>query len=149
MIRTKVGVAAGLLLALSAATACTTSRSEVPAGRSPGPALAVERFLQAANANELETMMELFGTSNRTIEQLDGRSMAERRMHLLSSLLRHDDFAIRGQRSVPGRLYDAATVDVDLQKGARTLRVPFTVVRRSGGGWIIEQVDVEAITNPS
>jgi hypothetical protein len=145
MIRTTRWLAGGLALALAA---CGGGRTgEVPAGRSPGPALVVERYLQAANANDLDTMMELFGTADQTIDQLDGRAMAERRMYVLASLLRHDDFAFRSQQSMPGRTSEAALVRVSLVKGGETVIVPFTVVRRKGGGWIIEQVDVEPLTS--
>jgi hypothetical protein len=135
------------LAVVLALTACGGGRSgDAPAGRSPGPTLVVERYLQAANANDLETMMELFGTADQTIEQLDGRAMAERRMYVLASLLRHDDFSFRSQQSLPGRSSQAALVQVSLVKGSETVVVPFTVVRRRNGGWIIEQVDVEPLT---
>jgi hypothetical protein len=110
-------------------------------GSSPGPALTVERFLQAANTNDWSTMSRLFGTSDKTIDELDGSSQAQRRMQLLSSLLRHDDFAFRGQRQVPGRLQDATELMVQLRQGTRQVDVPFRVVRRKGGGWIIEWID--------
>ncbi len=116
------------------------------AGEAPGPGLVVERFLQAANANDLATMVELFGTREKTIVQLDGRERAERRMYLLASLLRHDDFTILGRRTVPGRSEDATQLLVQLKKGDRTVVVPHLVVRRADGGWIIEKIDVEQIT---
>lgn len=118
-----------------------------PAALAPGPALTVERFLQAANVNDLETMTELFGTRDRTIVELDGRSKAEQRMYVLASVLRHDDFAFRGQRAVPGRMNDATELLVELTRADRTAVVPHLVVRRSDGGWIIENIDVTPITN--
>ncbi|MEJ2503971.1 MAG: hypothetical protein P8177_11780 [Gemmatimonadota bacterium] len=144
MRRATLWLAVGLVLALAS---CGGGRNtDAPAGQSPGPALVVERYLQAANANDLDTMMELFGTADRTIDELDGRAMAERRMYVLASLLRHDDFSFRSQQSLPGRSGEAALLRVDLVQGGETVTVPFTVVRRRGGGWIIEQVDVEPLT---
>lgn len=137
-----------LLGLMVAAAACTTTHQDItPASDSPGPALVVERFLQASNANDLETMGQLFGTSDRTIVELDGQTQAEERMYILASLLRHDDWAIQGQRAVPGRMLDATELLVRIERGARTAVVPFLVVRRSRGGWIIERIDVEPLTS--
>lgn len=134
------------ILFLVAACGGRGGASPTPAARSPGPALVVERFLAAANANELETMTQLFGTADRTIVELEGRTRAEQRMYVLASLLRHNDWTIRGQRTVPGRMLDATELLVELQKPERTVVVPLLVVRRDGGGWIIEQIDVEELT---
>jgi hypothetical protein len=133
-----------LVLPVVVLAACG-SRTAVPAMDSPGPALVVERFLQAANSNDLHTMTQLFGTARGTIDQLEPRERAERRMQVLASLLRHDDYTVQGQRAVPGRLQDATELLIQFQMGDRTVLVPHLVVRR-GNGWIIERVDVEALT---
>lgn len=121
---------------------------QTPAGQSPGPALALERFLRAANVNDLEVMTQLFGTTDRTIVAMEGETMAERRMMVLASLLRHDDWSIQGQRAVPGRIDDATELLVSLSQGDRTVDVPFLVVRTDDGGWIIERISVEPLTAP-
>lgn len=140
-----VYVLLGLFLA---ATACSSRQQGggTPASESPGPALLVERFLQAANANDLETMSQLFGTRDRTIVQLDGQTQAEERMYVLASLLRHDDWSIQGQRTVPGRMMDATELLVEIRRGDARAVTPILVVRRSRGGWIIERIDVEPLT---
>ncbi|MFP4622785.1 MAG: hypothetical protein ACLFRX_01270 [Gemmatimonadota bacterium] len=148
MKRTTIGYLVLLLVWLAACGGAREPASvrgqDVPG--SPGPGLAVERFLQAANTNDLVTMMQLFGTAERTIDQLDGRSQAERRMYVLASLQRHDDYSILGQRPVPGRLNEAVEVQVRLHRRDDSVVVPYTVVRRESGGWIIEKVDVEPLT---
>lgn len=111
----------------------------------PGPSLVVERFLQAANANDLNTMIQLFGTSDRRIDQLESVAKAQRRMYALASMLRHDDFQIQGQQIVPGRMSEAAEVRVRIRRGDIVTAVSHVVVRRRGGGWIIEWVDTEAL----
>jgi hypothetical protein len=133
-----------LLLPLVVLAACGSS-PQVPAMQSPGPALVVERFLQAANSNDLYTMTQLFGTARGTIDQLEPRERAERRMQVLASLLRHEDYSIQGQRAVPGRLNNATELLIEFKMGDRTVVVPHLVVRR-GSGWIIERIDVEALT---
>lgn len=142
-----------LVAALLAAMAgCGSSQAEpqrVSPSSSPGPALAVERFLQAANGNDLETMMELFGTANRTIAEIDGQSRAERRMHVLATLLHHDDFAILSQQGVAGRLGEATQLQVELTRDGKSVVVPHLVVRRRSGGWVIEKIDIEKLTQSS
>ncbi|MDX1673449.1 MAG: hypothetical protein R3314_01510 [Longimicrobiales bacterium] len=123
-----------------------SGQARTPAAESPGPALVVERFLRAANANDLQTMTQLFGTANRTIVQLDGKTRAEERMYVLASILRHRDWSIVGQQTVPGRMLDATELLVRIQKQEREAVVPFLVVRRDEGGWIIERVDIEPLT---
>ena len=128
------------------AAACSSGGGGVPAVGSPGPALVVERFLQAANANDLATMTQLFGTRDRTIDELDGRQKAEQRMYVLATLLRHDDYRILGQEAVPGRLRNATELQVRLRQGNREVVVPYVVVRKENGGWIIERIDIEQLT---
>ena len=138
----------GTLLAAVLLAGCGSGGAQAPpAAASPGPVLVVERFLQAANANDLETMAELFGTRERTIVELEGRSMAEQRMHVLASLLRHDDFVVRGQENVPGRIQDATRLMVELEQDGGRVVVPHLVVRTTDGGWIIEKIDVERLTH--
>ncbi|HUG41551.1 MAG TPA: hypothetical protein VMM12_13770 [Longimicrobiales bacterium] len=112
----------------------------------PGPQLVVERFLQAANANDLPTMTTLFGTAAQRIDQLEPEAVAHRRMYVLASLLRHEDFRIEGQRVVPGRMDNATEVMVVIRQERREVSVPHLVVRRNTGGWIIEKIDVEKLT---
>lgn len=143
------GLAVVLVLAGSAAvSACVTTSSQtlVPASQSPGPALTVERFLRAANANELVEMTQLFGTHNKNIVGLEGETRAERRMYVLASLLRHDDWSIMGQEQVPGRMRDATNLLVQITRQDESVTIPFLVVRRDRGGWIIEKIDVEPLT---
>ena len=108
--------------------------------------LVVERFLQAANATDLDTMTKLFGTAEATIEELDGRQQAEQRMYLLARLLQHQDFTVQGQRAVPGRMREATELLVRLTQNGETVVVPHRVVRRTDGGWIIEFIDVTPLT---
>lgn len=138
-----------MALFLLGAVACAggAPRSDVPASALPGPALTLERFLRAANANDLKTMTELFGTRDQTIAELDGRQQAEERMYVLASLLRHDDWSLQAQRAVPGRRTEATELLVELRQGRRLVNVPFRVVRTESGGWIVEFVDLRPITS--
>ncbi len=150
--RFPVGLLMGLLvgvLSASVLAACGGGQQEgprTPASESPGPALTVERFLRAANANDLGVMTELFGTERQTIAQREGQTQAERRVYVLASLLRHDDWSIVGQQTVPGRMMDATDLLVRLSRGGESVTVPFLVVRTRQGGWRIERIEVEPLT---
>ena len=108
------------------------------------PLLSVERFLQAANARDLEAMTGLFGTHEGPI-QGEWREL-ELRMATIAEVLRHEDYAIEGERRELGRRYPTTRVMVTLTKGGRQIRgVPFLVVRTESGGWLVEQVDLEHV----
>lgn len=111
-----------------------------------GPALVLERFLRAANANDVETMSQLFGTRDGSILRRDDRADVEARMFVLASLLRHTDYQIEGAEIVPGRLREATRLLVRMQFGERQVVVPFTMVRFGEDGWLVEQVGIERIT---
>ncbi len=138
-----------LLLAIFLTTACVTTVEEPPDPVEPGvgASLVLERFLRAANENDLDTMARLFGTKDGSILQRDGRTQAEQRMFILASLLRHDDYVIQDNEIVPGRMREATRLMVRMQFRDRTVVVPFTMVR-SGDGWLVERIGVERITNP-
>lgn len=146
------GLAAGVAgILLLATTACGgTPEQRQPRGplvASPGPTLVVERFLQAANQNDLDTMMALFGTADGPAYERDGVDATEERMFALASLLRHQDYEIAGTRIVPGRTRDATQVVVRMRFGQREVTVPYTLVLNRDGGWMVEQVDVVRITD--
>jgi hypothetical protein len=145
----------GLLLFATACAARSNSGSEF------GPALTIERFLQAANsvaqlneaqgqgaarmADEIETMARLFGDTDGSILERDDRDVVEQRMFLIAQILRHTDYELAGERTVPGRSREAVEVLVRITNAAGTVDVPFTVVQ-SGGEWLINVIDLEAIT---
>lgn len=151
-------------------TACATSTT-VPANRMAGvaPMLSVERFLQAANTNDLDAMTRIFGTSSGAMadrlggplgcgfkrigswigvsERCENRQNLELRMNAIALILRHNDYRIRGERDVPGRTSPTTRVGVDLVQGSTTHSdVPFVVVRTRDGRWLIEQIGLEQVT---
>lgn len=122
------------------------SGGEAPGGPGVAPALVVERFLTAVNARDYETMARLFGTREGSILARDPRPEVEKRMFALASVLRHEDYALEGEAVAPGRSGEAIRILVRMHVGDRRVRVPFTVVRTARSGWLVEQIDIEAIT---
>jgi hypothetical protein len=113
------------------------------------PQMTVERFLRAANQNDLDTMAALFGTRDGSITRSWNRREIDDRMFLLASLLRHSDYRIESEQIVPGRRDEATQFNVQLVVAQGPVSVPFTLVQTARGGqWLIELVGIERITHP-
>lgn len=117
-----------------------------PAHAGVAPMLAVERFLNAVNANDLDTMARLFGTRDGSVLKRDPHAEVEVRMYALASILKHNNYAVEGESIVPGRLGEAVEFMVRMSVGEREVSVPFIVVQTKKDGWMIEQIGVERIT---
>lgn len=139
-----------VFLVATMSAACVTRPVETyeaaPSGSDVVPTLVVERFLQAVNANDIQTMSRMFGTREGPITRRDSRENVEQRMFALSSLLRHEDYSIIGDRMVPGRGGEAIQIVTRLRQSDRTPTVPFTMVRARDGNWLVEQIGVEDIS---
>lgn len=134
---------------------CVSQR--VPAGSTaapvggPGavaPAAAVERFLQLAQAKEYYQMGYLFGTAEGSVIGRDPDAQVERRMYGIGSVLRHDRYTLGGESPVPGSMGARVRVTAELHRGERSYAVPFVTVRGPSGRWFVEEVGLEAVTNP-
>lgn len=140
-----------LLLALAACggTAATAPPASGPApvpSTAAGPAEAVERFLTLAASHSYLQMGQLFGTVAGPITNRDPGPQVERRMYTISNIVRNDRFVIRGQQAIPGRGPEAQQLTVAITQGGEVKDVPFVVVRTAGGNWLVEQIDLQALT---
>jgi hypothetical protein len=156
-------------LAIGAAGCVTTQ--EGPDGGLGGlaPVLSVERFLQAANVSDLDAMARLFGTADSSIAESAGGSLGcafkrmgswiglgdaclerteiELRMNAIAIALQHDDYRIRSEAQVPGRVNPTTRIGVDIDRGAETFAdVGFNVVQTGDGRWLVEEIDLAAVT---
>lgn len=155
-------------LLLSTVTACATRGAGDEQMAAVAPMLSVERFLQAANARDLDAMARLFGTSSGPVADTGGtlgcafkkmgswiglgracstRQEVELRMDAIAQILRHEDYRIVTESQVAGRRAPTRRIGVDLTFPDTTVSdVPFYVVRSSGGRWLVEQIDLERVT---
>lgn len=136
-----------LLVALFLGGCATQVVNERPSGDllAVAPTLSVERFLQAVNAQDYESMARLFGTYDGPIE--GDRMEVEVRMATIAEILRHQDYEIVSDRRPPGREGPTRRLGVDLRVGNRVIRdVGFTVVQSEDGGWLVEQIELEKVT---
>jgi limonene-1,2-epoxide hydrolase len=133
-----------------ATAACATRTESRPTGAGDGVAasLVVEQFLAAANANDLDAMARVFGTKEGPVGESLTVEQRDEWLFAIASVVRHDDYELAGTGIVPGRRDVATLINVRMRFGERQVVVPFTVVRTARWGWLVEQVDLEKITNP-
>jgi hypothetical protein len=133
--------------ALTGACATGTSTSTAATDSVLAPAMVVERFLRAANSNDLDTMARLFGTRDGAIAQRESQKDADDWMFALASVLRHTDYQILNEQIVPGRRQEATQLVVRLVIGDLRYDLPFTLVQSRRSGWLIENIPVDLMTN--
>ena len=133
---------------LTSAAACTSRTVVNESQFAVAPSLTVERFLQAANTRDLETMSRLFGTSDGPIGDSGGREEIELRMDVIAEILQHDDYEIVSERRVPGTetLSNRIGVDMVMRGGGRVRDVGFTVVLESADRWLVNVIELGKIT---
>lgn len=157
---------AGVLLALAAA-GCTTTVYQSPApAAAVAPQLTVERFLQAANARDVDALSRLFGTVDGPMGDTGStfgcffkkigswfggtacrsRSDVEIQLDAIARVLQHQDYRIDREESVAGRPNPTRRVFVDLRQGNRTIQdLAFEVVRTGDGRWLVERVPLDRV----
>ena len=133
----------------------------------PEPARTVEMFLEAAGRRDHAAMARLFGTADGPIGDRGGtlgcafrkagswirlgercleEAEVELRMDVIAAILRHDSYCVRFEEAVAGRGRAAMRVGVDLeQEGRGSVEVPFVVIRTHGGGWLVEEVELDRV----
>jgi hypothetical protein len=139
-----------VLFALVACGGRTVSSGPVVPNPTPTPAAApmevVERFMRLLAAKDYLQMGHLFGTAEGPITSRDPQQQVERRMFAIANILANDRFVIGGGQAIPGRGPEVSQLIVQITQQGQTKSVPFVVVRSASGGWLVEQVDLQAVT---
>lgn len=149
------------------AAACATSPPLPPAAEDAGPLRAAERFLDAANRQDLDALAHTFGTHRGSIADTGGglrcglrrvaswlraadrcptRQEIEVRMHAIAAVLRHDVYDVTSADQVPGRDRPVTRVSVEVRREERIHRDVGVFVIRTSSGWLVESVELEKIT---
>lgn len=155
-----------LALAAIAPTACTTTVVRPGAAAPVAAQLSVERFLQAANQRDVESMGNLFGTKDGPLADTGStfgcafkkmgswfggtpctkRQEVEIRMDAIASILTHEDYRIIREERVAGRDAPTTRVLVDMTvQGSPVPSVPFVVVQTGQGRWLVQEVDLARV----
>ena len=154
----------GLLAVAAAVSACTTT-VVVNEAAPVAAQLSVERFLQAANGRDVQSMGRLFGTQAGALGDTGGtfgcffkkigswfggtactkRTDIELRMDAIASVIQHQDYRIVREEPVAGRNSPTRRVMVDftLEGGRAVSAAPFVVVQTAEGRWLVEEVPLQ------
>jgi hypothetical protein len=154
------------VLTLLVSAGCSTQNR--PVAVAPVAAqLSVERFLQAANERDVDSMGRLFGTADGSLMDTGGtfgcffkkigswfggnactqRTDVELRMDAIASIIQHVDYRIVREEPVAGRMSPTRRVIVDMSmpENRRVSGAPFIVVQTGEGRWLVEQVPLEQV----
>lgn len=155
------------VVATAGLAACSTTVVRPAGAAAVAPQLTVERFLQAANDRDLDSMGRIFGTREGPIGDTGStfgcfwkkigswfggsgcidRSEVEVRLDAIARVLQHENYAIAGEEMVAGRRAPTRRVFVDMtvDGGEVVEDVPFEVVQGAEQRWYVERVDLERI----
>lgn len=115
-------------------------------GPEPGAAasqMAVQQFLNASKAGDLQAMSAVFGNDVSPLRERAGRDEVEKRMMIMVCHLKHDEARIGPpQAGQNGRTQHR----VELTQGSKSASPLFTTVRNAKTGrWFVEEFDLAAV----
>lgn len=104
---------------------------------------AVEQFLAAAKAQDLQALSAVWGNADAPVRDREDRQQLERRLLIITCHLRHDASRIgAAQPGESGKLLHR----VDLTQGDKKASPVFTTVRNTKSGrWFVEDFDFKSM----
>jgi len=136
-------IVAGLLF-LAACSSATQSGSTnySPATGAVSPQLAVDQFLLAARARDIQAMSIVWGTKNGPSRETMDRTELEKREVILACYFNSDSYRLLGETSGQA---DHREVRVELKKNNLTRLTTFYTIQGPGGRWYVDNVDIAAV----
>jgi hypothetical protein len=135
-------------MALASAVACAKSSAPPSTGVDnslPGaatPKAAVEGFLSAVRAQDLQAMAGIWGTQKGPARDVVEREQLEKRELIMQCYLTHDKFAILNDVTINPEQHE---LEVSLTKGAVTRQTKFTAVQGPSQRWYVQTADLEPV----
>lgn len=134
--------ALSLLLLLTLLAGCRRTIG----GPEPGAAassVAVQQFLDAAKAGDLQAMSAVFGNDVSPLRDREGRAQVEQRMLIMACHLKHDQARVGPATPGPnGRVQHR----VELTQGTKQASPSFVTVRNTRTGrWFVEEFEIAAL----
>ena len=137
-------------LVLSACSRSTTTTNTGTGGPSSGPQLvgassprmAVEQFLAAVRAQDLQAMSAVFGTTRGPSRDNMEREQLEKRLIILQCYFFHDKYRILGES--PGESGHRVFA-VELTRGRLTRAPHFYTVQGPEGRWFVDNMEIAAV----
>lgn len=142
-----------VMLALSACSRATTTTTTSPAGTTTtttgpqlvgasSPRLAVEQFLTAVRAQDLQAMSVVFGTSNGPSRDNMDREQLDKRLIILQCYFNHDKSRMLGETPGEGghRIFT-----VELTRGRLVKSPRFYAIKGPGERWFVDNMEIAAV----
>ncbi|MGI8510696.1 MAG: hypothetical protein ACR2MQ_15410 [Gemmatimonadaceae bacterium] len=135
-----------LVLALVGVSACQptppSTRASDTAPGAPTPEAAVQRFFNAARAQDLQAMSNVWGTSQGPARENMDRGELEKREVILQCYFNNDTYRILGvSPTAEGR----RTVRVELARNGKTRTPTVYTVLGPSSRWYVENLDIAAV----
>lgn len=145
-----------LVLAMMLVTGCATTTTTTSAGGTNAPAArsnatgaasarsAVEDFMTAVKAQDLQAMSTLWGTDRGPARNQMERDELEKRLVIMHCYMAHDQWSFAEDNA---RLQAGGRQEfmVELRKKALRARTTFSTVRGPQDRWYVEIVDVQPL----
>jgi len=131
-----------LLVALAACTHSATPGTGRQLTGADSPRHAVESFLGAVRAQDLQAMSVIWGTTKGPARDVVDRAQLERRELIMQCYLNHDSFQILSEAPSQN---DTRMLAVSLTKGDRTRETSFTTVRGPSNRWYVADAQLEPV----
>lgn len=140
-----------LVFVITGLSSCASSGSQESAGANAAAGaatseMAVRGFLDAANAEDFNRMIYLFGTADGLAVDEYGIQDVEARMIFLSQLLKHESYTL-SQVNLAMLGPDRVRYEVQMS-GTRkgSVVIPVIAVPDGSGRWYVERLNVDALT---
>jgi hypothetical protein len=141
-------VAIVLLVALTACQRQATVGSPQPPAPVPGapgassPAEAVQKFMTAVKAQDLDALSLIWGTSSGPVRSTMKREEWEMREVTIMGCLKHDSYTMRGDAPAAG---GERVLQVALRFQDLTPTTGFTTTRDNDGRWYVKAVEMDPV----
>jgi len=133
---------AGLFLLAACSSATRNADGNGQLTGAAAPQLAVDQFLKAVNAKDLQAMSTVFGTRNGPARETMDRSELEKREIILACYFTHDSSRILGE--TPG-MQNHRDIRVELKKGNLTRQTTFYAIKGPGDRWYVDNMDIASV----
>lgn len=133
-----------ILALLIFAGACASGARTGPGNTltgSPAARLAVEQFLNAVKAQDIQAMSSIFGTSSGPARDNIDRVELEKRMLIMQCFFNHDKFRVTSEGMQAGK----RVFQLELTLGTRTRQTSAQVAEGPGQRWYVESLDIAAV----
>lgn len=118
----------------------TTNNDQLVGGSSPR--MAVEQFLTAVNAQDLQAMSVVFGTSHGPARDNMERTELDKRLIILQCYFYHDKSRILGENAGEG---GERVLNVELTRGRLTRTPRFYTIRGPNNRWFVDNMEIAVV----